>query len=181
VRGLVSGDMVVVTKQVLDLEEWEVVLAKLHRYHANIQQECGIIVKTIRAEMKSELVPLAEEKANHGKVVKAQIRELWSLEYEIEEIQTEFAKGIGSIDIGALTDDFVEDVMLQSKPLQGILMAIRLRQNEAMQGAKAKYGEAIGALEPLKVQRPPKAVPAPVVAAPAEAPAAAPAVVEAAA
>merc|ERR1712008_209223 len=83
-----------------------------------IQQECGIIVKTIRAEMKSELVPLAEEKANHGKVVKAQIRELWSLEYEIEEIQTEFAKGIGSIDIGALTDDFVEDVMLQSKPLQ---------------------------------------------------------------
>jgi hypothetical protein len=176
-----KGDMVVVTKQVLDLEEWEVVLAKLHRYHANIQQECGIIVKTIRAEMKSELVPLAEEKANHGKVVKAQIRELWSLEYEIEEIQTEFAKGIGSIDIGALTDDFVEDVMLQSKPLQGILMAIRLRQNEAMQGAKAKYGEAIGALEPLKVQRPPKAVPAPVVAAPAEAPAAAPAAVEAAA
>jgi len=180
VRGLVSGDMVVVTKQVLDLEEWDLVLSKLHRYHANIQQECGIIVKTIRAEMKSELVPLAEEKANHGKVVKAQIRELWSLEYEIEEIQTEFAKGIGSIDIGALTDDFVEDVMLQSKPLQGILMAIRLRQNEAMQGAKAKYGEASGALEPLKVPRPPKAAPV-VVAAPVEAPAAAPAVVEAAA
>lgn len=179
-RGLVSGDMVVVTKQVLDLEEWDLVLSKLHRYHANIQQECGIIVKTIRAEMKSELVPLAEEKANHGKVVKAQIRELWSLEYEIEEIQTEFAKGIGSIDIGALTDDFVEDVMLQSKPLQGILMAIRLRQNEAMQGAKAKYGEASGALEPLKVPRPPKAAPV-VVAAPVEAPAAAPAVVEAAA
>jgi len=175
-----KGDMVVVTKQVLDLEEWDLVLSKLHRYHANIQQECGIIVKTIRAEMKSELVPLAEEKANHGKVVKAQIRELWSLEYEIEEIQTEFAKGIGSIDIGALTDDFVEDVMLQSKPLQGILMAIRLRQNEAMQGAKAKYGEASGALEPLKVPRPPKAAPV-VVAAPVEAPAAAPAVVEAAA
>merc|ERR1712086_472450 len=180
VRGLFSGDMVVATKTILDLEEWDLVLAKLHRYHANIQQECGIIVKTIRAEMKSDLVPLAEEKANHGKVVKAQIRELWSLEYEIEEIQTEFAKGIGSIDIGALTDDFVEDVMLQSKPLQGILMAIRLRQNEAMQGAKAKYGEASGALEPLKVPRPPKAAPV-VVAAPVEAPAAAPAVVEAAA
>jgi len=176
-----KGDMVVVTKQVLDLEEWDLVLAKLHRYHANIQQECGIIVQTIRKEMKSDLVPLAEEKANHGKVVKKQIRELWSLEYEIEEIQTEFAKGIGSIDIGALTDDFVEDVMLQSKPLQGILMAIRLRQNEAMQAAKAKYGEAIGALEPLKVKRPPKAVPPPAVAAPAEAPPAAPAVVEAAA
>merc|ERR1711874_813672 len=92
VRGLVSGDMVVVTKQVLDLEEWDLVLAKLHRYHANIQQECGIIVQTIRKEMKSKLVPLAEEKANHGKVVKKQIRDLWALEYEIEEIQTEFAK-----------------------------------------------------------------------------------------
>ncbi len=61
-------------------------------------------------------------------VVKLAIRDLWSLEYEIDEIQTEFAKGIGSIDIAHLTDDFVEDVMLQSKPLQGILMAIRTRQ-----------------------------------------------------
>ena len=61
-------------------------------------------------------------------IVKTDVRELWNLEYEIEEIQTEFAKGIGSIDIANLTDDFVEDVMLQSKPLQGILMAIRLRQ-----------------------------------------------------
>merc|ERR1711935_336766 len=133
VRGLFSGDMVVATKTILDLEEWDLVLAKLHRYHANIRQECGIIVKTIKAEMKSDLIPLAEEKSNHGKVLKAGIRELWSLEYEIEEIQTEFAKGIGSINIAELTDDFVEDVMLQSKPLQGILMAIRLRQNEAMQ------------------------------------------------
>merc|ERR1712018_48231 len=169
VRGLVSGDMVQVTKQVLDLEEWDLVLAKLHRYHANIQQECGIIVKSIRAEMKSDLVPLAEEKANHGKVVKAQIRELWSLEYEIEEIQTEFAKGIGSIDIEHLTDDFVEDVMLQSKPLQGILMAIRLRQRDAMEGVKTKYGADISALEPFKVVRPPKPAPAPAAPA-AEAP-----------
>ena len=94
------GDMVVATKTILDLEEWDLVLAKLHRYdislkkhsisfsqycnsgdyfnnffifyssryHANIQQECGIIVKTIKAEMKSDLIPLAEEKSNHGKV-----------------------------------------------------------------------------------------------------------------
>merc|ERR1712141_280960 len=169
VRGLVSGDMVHVTKQVLDLEEWDLVLSKLLRFHANIQQECGIIVQTIRKEMKSELVPLAEEKATHGKIVKASIRELWALEYEIEEIQTEFAKGIGSIDIEHLTDDFVEDVMLQSKPLQGILMAIRLRQREAMEGVKAKYGADIDKLEPLKVVRPPNPAPAP--AAPvAEAP-----------
>ena len=55
-------------KQVLDLEEWELVLSKMHRHHANIQEEVAVIVKTIRKEMKSDLVPLAEEKANYGKV-----------------------------------------------------------------------------------------------------------------
>ena len=60
--------------------------------------------------------------------MKLGIRELWALEYEIAELQGEFAKGIGAIDINNLTDDFVEDVMLQSKPLQGILLAIRKRQ-----------------------------------------------------
>merc|ERR1712088_316207 len=167
-------------KQVLDLEEWELVLSKMHRHHANIQEEVAVIVQTIRKEMKSDLVPLAEEKANYGKIVKTAVRELWSLEYEIEEIQTEFAEGIGSINIEELTDDFVEDVMLQSKPLQGILMAIRLRQRDACEGAKAKYGEAIKDLEPLKLVRPPKPAPAPAAPAPeapkAEAPAAAPAV-----
>merc|ERR1712141_804028 len=107
-------------------------------------------------EMKSELVPLAEEKATYGKIVKSAIRELWALEYEIEEIQTEFAKGIGSIDIGNLTDDFVEDVMLQSKPLQGILMAIRIRQKTKMEEIKTKYWEVIKDLEPLRQPRPPK-------------------------
>ena len=58
----------IMARQVLDLEEWDLVLAKMHRYHANIQQEVGIIVQTIRKEMKSALVPLAEEKANFGKV-----------------------------------------------------------------------------------------------------------------
>lgn len=111
--------------------------------------------------MKSALVPLAEEKATYGKVVKGAIRDLWSLEYEIEEIQTEFAKGIGSIDINHLTDDFVEDVMLQSKPLQGILMAIRIRQKEAMEKVKATYGDAIKDLEPLAITRPPKPAAAP--------------------
>lgn len=170
-------------RQVLDLEEWESVLSKMHRYHANISEEVAVIVQTIKKEMKSELVPLAEEKANHGKVVKLAIRELWSLEYEIEEIQTEFAKGIGSIDINHLTDDFVEDVMLQSKPLQGILMAIRIRQKEAMEKVKKTYGDAINGLTGLKVQRPPKSAEKPKEApkadapkepAPAAAPAAAP-------
>merc|ERR1712061_68474 len=71
---------------VLDLEEWELVLAKMHRHHANVAQEVAIIVQTIRKEMKSELVPLAEEKATYGKIVKSAIRELWALEYEIQDI-----------------------------------------------------------------------------------------------
>jgi len=158
-------------KTVLDLEEWDLVLAKMHRYHNNIQQEVGIIVQTIRKEMKSELVPLAEEKANHGKIVKQAVRSLWALEYEIEEIQTEFAKGIGSIDINNLTDDFVEDVMLQSKPLQGILMAIRLRQKETMEGVKKTYWDVIKDLEPLKTVRPPKAAAEPAKPKEAEKPA----------
>jgi len=56
------------SRTVLDLEEWELVLAKMHRHHANVAQEVAIIVQTIRKEMKSELVPLAEEKATYGKV-----------------------------------------------------------------------------------------------------------------
>ncbi len=56
------------SRQVLDLEEWDTCLAKMHRYHSNISEEVAVIVQTIRKEMKSELVPLAEEKANFGKV-----------------------------------------------------------------------------------------------------------------
>ena len=55
-------------RQVLDLEEWDLVLCKMHRFHANISQEVAMIVQAIRAEMKSQLVPLAEEKATYGKV-----------------------------------------------------------------------------------------------------------------
>ena len=53
---------------------------------------------------------------------------MWSMEYEIEQLQEDFAKQMGSIDIKALTDDFIEDMLLQSKPLQGVLSAIRNRQ-----------------------------------------------------
>lgn len=78
--------------------------------------------------MREELVPTAEDRANYGKVVKQSIRGMWVLEYEISDIQKDFATSIGNVDINNLTDDFVEDVMLQSKPLQGILSAIRKRQ-----------------------------------------------------
>ena len=81
-----------------------------------------------RLVWSTELHKANIEKRIHLQIVKQAVRSLWALEYEIEVIQTEFAKGIGSVDVNNLTDDFVEDVMLQSKPLQGILMSIRTRQ-----------------------------------------------------
>jgi len=145
----------------LNVAEWEAVLAKMLRYHDNISKEIGTLVIEIKAGMKSELVPVAEDKANYGKIVKTAIRSMWALEYEIEDIQKEFLKMIGGIDINNLTDDFVEDVMLQSKPLQGILMGIRLRQAAKMEEIKKDYNEKINALEPLSIKRPPKPEPKP--------------------
>ena len=60
--------------------------------------------------------------------LKADIRAMWTLEYEIEQLQEDFAKHMGTIDVKALTDDFIEDMLLQSKPLQGILNGIRGKQ-----------------------------------------------------
>ena len=55
----------------LNVAEWEAVLAKMLRYHDNISKEIGTLVIEIKAGMKSELVPVAEDKANYGKVVHA--------------------------------------------------------------------------------------------------------------
>ena len=45
------------------------VLGKMLRYHDNISKEIGTMVIQIKTEMKSELVPVAEERANYGKVL----------------------------------------------------------------------------------------------------------------
>ena len=42
--------------------------------------------------MKPELIPLAEDKANFGKIVKAAIREMWALEYEVNQYYMHFTK-----------------------------------------------------------------------------------------
>jgi len=81
-----------------------------------------------RKEMNQELVPVAEDRATYGKKVMRSIRQMWGLEYEILDLQEAFAKQLGDIDLNNLTDDFVEDALLQSKPLQSVLMAIRHRQ-----------------------------------------------------
>lgn len=145
----------------LDIAEWDQVVGKMLRYHDNISKEIGALVIKIKGEMKPDLVPVAEDRANYGKVVKAAIRAMWALEYEIEDIQKEFLKMVGGIDINNLTDDFVEDVMLQSKPLQGILMGIRNRQKTQMEAVKKDYGEQLGSLEAMIVPRPPKPEPKP--------------------
>merc|ERR1712098_240725 len=101
--------------------EWALVLSKMLRFHFNISEEIKTIVQTIRVEMKPELIPVAEEKSNYGKVVKKAIREMWSLEYEVDDLQHKFADSIGNMDLDNLDVDFIEDMMLKAKPLQSVL------------------------------------------------------------
>merc|ERR1711955_148502 len=145
----------------LDLEEWALVLNKMLRFHFNLSEEIKAVVQAIRTEMKPELIPMAEEKANFGKVVKRAIREMWSLEYEVDELQHKFADSIGKMDLDNLDVDFIEDMMLKSKPLQSVLNDIRNRQKAALDDIKKTYGDAIKDLEPMRVPRPAKTPAAP--------------------
>jgi len=152
------------------IDLWDGTIDKMVRYHDNISTEVQQLIITIQKTRDAEgtkMVPVAEEKAVLGKKIKADIREMWSMEYEIEQLQEDFAKQMGSIDIKGLTDDFIEDMLLQSKPLQGILAAIRARQRVKLSDIKKEYDAVIGPLDALYVKRPPKPV---VVAAPAEEP-----------
>merc|ERR1739846_274106 len=137
----------------LDLEEWSLVLNKMLRFHFNISEEIEALVKAIRTEMKQELIPMAEDKSNFGKIVKRAIREMWALEYEVDELQHKFADSIGKMDLDNLDVDFIEDMMLKSKPLQSVLNDIRNRQKAALDDIKKTYGDAIKDLEPMRVPR----------------------------
>merc|ERR1711951_25031 len=154
--------------ELLDIEEWELVLNKMLRFHFNVSEEIKAVVQAIRQEMKPELIPLAEDKANFGKVIKKAIREMWSLEYEVDDLQAKFADSIGKMDLDNLDVDFIEDMMLKSKPLQSVLNDIRNRQKAKLEDVKKTYGDAIKDLEPMKVSRPPKVAAPPPAAAPAE-------------
>jgi len=143
---------------------WDLTIDKMVRLHDNISTEVQQLIIAIQKTRDGEgtkMVPTAEEKAAFGKKIKADIRAMWSLEYEIEQLQEDFAKQMGSIDIKALTDDFIEDMLLQSKPLQSVLSAIRNRQREKLANIKKEYDEKIETLEPLYIQRPPKPAPKP--------------------
>merc|ERR1711970_800490 len=76
----VTGDSIAPAKMgdhiMLDLEEWALVLSKMLRFHFNVSEDIKKIVQTIRVEMKPELIPLAEEKSNFGKVLKKAIRDM---------------------------------------------------------------------------------------------------------
>merc|ERR1711950_59357 len=159
----------------LDLEEWSLVLNKVLRFHYNISEEIKALVNAIRTEMKPELIPMAEEKSNFGKIVKRAIREMWALEYEVDELQLKFSDSIGKMDLDNLDVDFIEDMMLKAKPLQTVLNCIRDRQITKLEEIKKTYGEAIKDREAMKVTRPPKTEPAkPAEPAPAALPTPAP-------
>merc|ERR1712107_896589 len=158
----------------LDLEEWSLVLNKMLKFHFNLSEEIKALVQAIRSSMKPELIPLAEDKSNFGKIVKRAIREMWALEYEVDELQHKLADSIGKMDLDNLDVDFIEDTMLKAKPLQTVLNSIRNRQIEKLEEVKKTYGDAIKDLEPMQVTRPPKTEPAKP-AEPAPAAAAAPA------
>merc|ERR1712018_886635 len=152
----------------LDLEEWSLVLNKMLRFHYNISEEIKALVKAIRTEMKPELIPMAEDKSTFGKIVKRAIREMWALEYEVDELQHKFADSIGKMDLDNLDVDFIEDMMLKAKPLQSVLNVIRKKQIAKLEEIKKTYGEAIKDLDGMKVTRPEKPEEKP--AAPAAAP-----------
>merc|ERR1711892_313133 len=163
----------------LDLDEWALVLNKMLRFHFNISEEIKTVVQTIRVEMKPELIPLAEEKANFGKVVKKSIREMWTLEYEVDDLQHKFADSIGTMDLDNLDVDFIEDMMLKAKPLQSVLNDIRNRQIAALESVKQTYGDAIKDLDVMPVTRPAKTEPKPAEPASVEVQAPAPVAVSA--
>merc|ERR1711881_261589 len=170
VLGLNMGD-----HELLDLQEWALILNKMLRYHFNISEDIKQVVQSIRTEMRPELIPLAEEKANFGKLVKTAVREMWGLEYEVDELQSKFSDSIGTMDLDNMDVDFIEDMMLKSKPLQSVLNDIRNRQKAKLEEIKKTYGEAIKDLEIMVVPRPAKrpdeadSEPEKVEAAPAEA------------
>jgi len=142
--------------ELLDLQEWALILNKMLRYHYNISEDIKQVVQSIRTEMRPELIPLAEEKANFGKLVKTAVREMWGLEYEVDELQSKFSDSIGTMDLDNMDVDFIEDMMLKSKPLQSVLNDIRNRQKAKLEEIKKTYGEAIKDLEVMIVERPPK-------------------------
>merc|ERR1711910_453 len=148
---IIMGDHIL-----LDLNEWALILNKMLRYHYNISEEMKTVVQSIRTEMRPELIPLAEEKANFGKLVKTAVREMWGLEYEVDGLQSQFSESIGAMDLDNMDVDFIEDMMLKSKPLQSVLNDIRNRQMKKLEDIKKTYGDAIKDLEVMIVERPPK-------------------------
>jgi len=143
----------------IDPEEWDLVIDKLVRFHDNVQLEIKELVTKIKQEMNgvgSSMVPIAEEKSNYGKKLKSDIRRMWYLEYEIADLQEEFAKEMGSFDTENMTVDFIEDMLIKSKPLQIVLLGIRKKQKDTMEELKKTYADGIKDLEPLYIPRPPK-------------------------
>ena len=88
--------------------------------------EMGLFRQQFKAEVK-----FVTQKTTQACTI---CRGLWNLPQKfhlslIVMFQAEFNNScLANLDINSLTDDIVEDIMLQSKPLQVILLAIRNRQ-----------------------------------------------------
>merc|ERR1711962_138515 len=117
----------------LDLNEWALILNKMLRYHYNISEEIKTVVQSIRTEMRPELIPLAEEKANFGKQVKAAVREMWGLEYEVDGLQSQFSESIGAMDLDNMDVDFIEDMMLRLQQRHLLLKQSQLQLRPCLQ------------------------------------------------
>ena len=66
----------------IDPEEWDLIIDKLVRFHDNIQLEIKELINKIKQEMNglgSSMVPIAEQKAEFGKVNSSSI-----LSYHLE-------------------------------------------------------------------------------------------------
>ena len=71
--------------------------------------------------------------------MKSDIRRMWYLEYEIADLQEEFAKEMGSFDTENMTVDFIEDMLIKSKPLQVVLLGIRKKQKVSLPSFKCIF------------------------------------------
>merc|ERR1711971_1041314 len=155
---IIMGDHIL-----LDLNEWALILNKMLRYHYNISEEIKTVVQSIRTEMRPELIPLAEEKANFGKEVKTAVRDMWGLEYEVDGLQSQFSESIGAMDL----DNMDLEIMVVPRP------AKRPDETEAEpEKAGGEAAEAAVEAAPAEAAAGEAATPAAETETPAEAPAA---------
>jgi len=146
----------------LDLDEWDEVRDKMHKFHDNITEEVKDIVKEMMSSFRPELMLTAEKQSRLGQEVMAAIDGIWTLEEEIKVIEDKFQGFVGcswdQLDIENVDVDFIEDLMLRAKPMNDKLSEVRDRQIKELAKVKETYWDIVRDLEGLSVPRPTKVV-----------------------